>query len=133
MQETLAEAPLFDPPEAFQNLYSTWSRAKFGLIITGQVQIDIRFLSIAGDVVCHKDSLKPEHLNKWKTWAQTAQSGGTPAIVQLAHPGRMSPAGAGNRPRDMQPLCPSSVPVNLGDTWLDKMVRPRYIRMLPKT
>lgn len=33
----------------------------------------------------------------------------------------MSPAGAGNRPADMQALCPSSVPVKLGDTWLDKM------------
>lgn len=36
--------------------------------------------------------------------------------------GRMSPAGAGIRPADMAPLCPSSVPVKLGDTWLDKMV-----------
>lgn len=33
----------------------------------------------------------------------------------------MSPAGAGARPSDMQTLCPSSVPVVLGDTWLDKM------------
>jgi len=123
MQETLAKAPLFDPPiEAFENLYSTWSRAKFGLIITGQVQIDCRFLSIAGDVVCHQDSLEEVHFQKWKRWAAVAQSAGTPTIVQLAHPGRMSPAGAGNRPADMQALCPSSVPVKLGDTWLDKMV-----------
>lgn len=33
----------------------------------------------------------------------------------------MSPAGAGNRPSDMPPLCPSSVPVALGDNWLDKL------------
>lgn len=33
----------------------------------------------------------------------------------------MSPAGAGDRPTDMAPLCPSSVPVTLGDTWLDKL------------
>ena len=122
MQETLAEAPLFDPPvEEFKRLYGTWSRSKFGLIITGQVQIDIRFLSVSGDVVCHDKSLEEEHLSKWRKWAKISQSEGTPTIVQLAHPGRMSPAGAGNRPPDMQPLCPSSVPVKLGDTWLDKL------------
>ena len=123
MQETLAEGPLYDPPiDTFKELYGTWAKAKYGLIITGQVQIDIRFLSIAGDVVCHDKALEEPHFSKWKQWADIAQSGGTPCIVQLAHPGRMSPAGAGNRPADMQPLCPSSVPVKLGDTWLDKLV-----------
>jgi 2,4-dienoyl-CoA reductase-like NADH-dependent reductase (Old Yellow Enzyme family) len=33
----------------------------------------------------------------------------------------MSPAGAGNRPADMRALCPSEVPVKLGDGWLDKL------------
>ncbi|TKA73224.1 hypothetical protein B0A49_04893 [Cryomyces minteri] len=96
MQETLANPPLFDPPvETFENLYSQWAGANYGLIITGQVQVDIRYLSIAGDVVCHDKALEEPHFSKWKRWAQIAQSGGTPCIVQLAHPGRMSPAGAG--------------------------------------
>lgn len=123
MQETLAEAPLFDPPmDKFDKLYKQWADSSYGLIITGQVQVDIRFLSIAGDVVCHKDSLEEPHLSKWKKWASIPKSTGSPAIVQLAHPGRMSPAGAGMRPSTMQTLCPSSVPVKLGDTWLDKLV-----------
>lgn len=43
MQETLAEAPFYDPPmEKFKNLYGEWAASKYGLIITGQVQIDIR-------------------------------------------------------------------------------------------
>ncbi|KAK5002619.1 hypothetical protein LTR60_007054 [Cryomyces antarcticus] len=96
MQETLANPPLFDPPvETFENLYSQWAGANYGLIITGQVQVDIRYLSIAGDVVCHDKALEEPHFSKWKRWAKIAQSGGTPCIVQLAHPGRMSPAGAG--------------------------------------
>lgn len=122
MQETQAKAPYFDPPiETFQNLYSTWGASQYGLIITGQVQIDRRFLSIAGDVVCHEKSLEPAVLQKWKAWASIAQKDGTPCIVQLAHPGRMSPAGAGIRPAGMAPLCPSAVPVALGDSWLDKL------------
>ncbi|TVY80517.1 NADH-dependent flavin oxidoreductase nadA [Lachnellula suecica] len=121
MQETLAEAPFFDPPiSKFKNLYGQWSESNYGLIITGQVQIDIRFLSIAGDVVCHSNALSSPHFEKWKEWAEIAQSHGTPTIVQLAHPGRMSPTGAGNRPSDMPALCPSSVPVNLSDKWLEK-------------
>ena len=123
MQETLATPPLYDPPmDKFQNLYKQWANANYGLIITGQVQIDIRYLSIKGDVVCHEDSMKEPHFSKWKEWAQLAQAAGTPCIVQLAHPGRMSPAGAGNRPADMAAICPSSVPVKLGEGWLNKKV-----------
>lgn len=123
MQETLAKAPLFDPPiEHFAKLYKQWADADYGLIITGQVQIDIRFLSVPGDVVSHKDALEEPHFGKWKRWAQIAKSTGTPCIVQLAHPGRMSAAGAGIRPADMPTMCPSSVPVKLGDSWLDKLV-----------
>lgn len=33
----------------------------------------------------------------------------------------MSPAGAGIRPAGMRAICPSEVPVKLGETWLDKM------------
>ena len=124
MQETLAVGPLYDPPlDKWKNLYTQWAHADYGCIITGQVQIDIRFLSIKGDVVCHDKALQEPHFSKWKQWAKLAQAGGTPCLVQLAHPGRMSPAGAGERPVDMMPLCPSSVPVKLGDGWLDKMVR----------
>ena len=124
MQETLAKAPFYDPPiENFKNLYTQWANAQYGLLITGQVQIDIRFLSIQGDVVCHEQALEEPHFSKWKRWAAISQEKGTPCIVQLAHPGRMSPAGAGNRPAGMMPICPSSVPVKLGEGWLDKMVR----------
>lgn len=73
-----------------------------------------------GDVVVRKESLEAPLLKAWKEWAFIAQSQGTPCIVQLAHPGRMSPKGAGLRPGDMPTICPSSVPVELGDRWVDK-------------
>lgn len=122
MQETLAEEPNFDPPiDKFRNIYKTWAESEYGLIITGQVQIDIRFFSIAGDVCTHPGSTTPEVMAKWAEWAQIAQKNGTPCIVQLAHPGRMSPAGAGKRPSEMRALCASEVPVKMGSTWLDKL------------
>ena len=92
MQETLAEGPYYDPPiDTFANLYKEWAGADYGLIITGQVQIDIRFLSIKGDVVSHPSSLEEPHFSKWREWAKIAKSKKTPCIVQLAHPGK-SPA-----------------------------------------
>ena len=43
MQEALAQAPFYDPPiDKFKNLYGGWAKAHYGLIITGQVQIDLR-------------------------------------------------------------------------------------------
>lgn len=124
MQETLAEAPLFDPPvSTFKNLYTKWGTADYGLLITGQVQIDIRFLSVPGDVVVHAQSGEGEHFEKWKEWARISKQKGTKCIVQLAHPGRMSRKGAGIRPADMQTLCPSEVPVAIGESWADKLVR----------
>jgi len=124
MQETLAQAPLFDPPvSTFSNLYRKWGESSYGLLITGQVQVDIRFLSVPGDVVTHAGSLEGTHFEAWKEWARVSKASGTPCIVQLAHPGRMSAAGAGIRPKEMRTLCPSEVPVVLGDSWADKMVR----------
>lgn len=121
MQETLAEAPFFDPPIfKSRNLYSRWARGKYGLIITGQVQVDLRFLSIAGDVYTHENSLSETHFSAWKGWAELSQSYGTLAIVQLAHLGRMSPPGTGDRPKTMQTLCPFSVSMTTGTGWLDK-------------
>jgi 2,4-dienoyl-CoA reductase-like NADH-dependent reductase (Old Yellow Enzyme family) len=106
MQETLAEAPLLDPPVSkWRNIYKEWAHASYGLLITEQVQVNIRFLSIAGDVVRHDKALAEPHFSKWKEWAKIAQEGGTPCIIQLAHPGRMSPAGAGVSPsRHARPL-----------------------------
>jgi 2,4-dienoyl-CoA reductase-like NADH-dependent reductase (Old Yellow Enzyme family) len=128
MQETLAQGPDFDPPiDTFKNLYTKWATSSYGLLITGQVQVDRRYFSVAGDVCTHERSLEPDVIDKWKQWAKIAQQDGTPCIVQLAHPGRMSPAGAGIRPRDMAALCPSSVPVVLGDTWFDKVAQDKLL------
>jgi 2,4-dienoyl-CoA reductase-like NADH-dependent reductase (Old Yellow Enzyme family) len=64
------------------------------MIFTGQVQIDERYLSRAGDVVIGASALEEGPiLELWREWAKIAQASGTPACVQIAHPGRMSPAG----------------------------------------
>ena len=50
----------------------------------------------------------------WKAWAHACTSEGTPAIVQINHPGRQSPIGAGNRSLLAQNIAPSAIPMNFG-------------------
>ena len=70
MQETLAEPPLFDPPVSkWHNIYKGRVHAPFELPVTGQVQLDIRFLSIADNLMCHEKVLEEPHFSKWKEWA----------------------------------------------------------------
>lgn len=124
MQETLAlKSENFDPPASFDTLYGLWAHAKFGLLITGQVQIDSAHLSTEADVCVRPESLTdPEVLRKWKNWASVAQAGGTPCIVQLAHPGRMAATHYGTRKKGDPALAPSSVKLNLGSDFLTKTV-----------
>jgi hypothetical protein len=64
MQETLAEPPLFDPPVSKWHIYKEWAHASYSLLITGQVQVDIRFLSMEDDVVCHDMAPQEPHFTK---------------------------------------------------------------------
>ena len=56
----------------------------------------------------------------WKEWADATQRFGTPALVQLCHPGRQSPSGAGNRSWFSKIVAPSAVQLNLGPGFLAK-------------
>lgn len=123
MQETLARrSENFDPPSEFTQLYGQWATAGFGLLITGQVQIDSRHLSTEADVCVRSESLSPPVLQKWKDWAKVAQSGGTPCIVQLAHPGRMAAKHYGTRQSGQRSIAPSEVKLDLGKDYLTRTV-----------
>ncbi|KAF4621878.1 hypothetical protein G7Y89_g14466 [Cudoniella acicularis] len=60
--------------------------------------------------------------DEWKEWATACQSSGTPTIVQLCHPGRQSPLGAGNRSFFTKNIAPSVVKLKMGPTILAKAV-----------
>jgi 2,4-dienoyl-CoA reductase-like NADH-dependent reductase (Old Yellow Enzyme family) len=53
--------------------------------------------------------------DKWTRWALAAQQNNTPALVQLVHPGRQSPASCGDRSFFAKALAPSAIPVVLGN------------------
>ncbi len=57
----------------------------------------------------------------WKSWAAACQQQGTPTIVQLCHPGRQSPLGAGNRSFFTKTIAPSAVKMVFGPSLIERL------------
>ena len=58
----------------------------------------------------------------WKEWASTCQENGTPTIVQINHPGRQSPIGAGKRGFFTKTIAPSPIKLDFGHSLLAGVV-----------
>jgi 2,4-dienoyl-CoA reductase-like NADH-dependent reductase (Old Yellow Enzyme family) len=83
------------------------------------VQVSELYLGQPGDV---QTPASPSDATKqmWKEWAAATQRLGTPALVQLCHPGRQSPPGAGSRSFFSKNIAPSPVKLNMGPSFLAK-------------
>lgn len=104
MEENMADGD-HAPSAELISLYRAWAEGGSGLIITGNVMIDARAMTGADGVVLEDD----RYLDRFKTWADVARSGGGQVWMQINHPGRQMPAGLG------QPtLAPSAVALDLG-------------------
>ncbi|WP_432347176.1 NADH:flavin oxidoreductase/NADH oxidase family protein [Shinella yambaruensis] len=104
MEENMADGD-HAPSAELISLYRAWAEGGSGLIITGNVMIDARAMTGPAGVVLEDD----RYLDRFKTWADVARSGGGQVWMQINHPGRQMPAGLG------QPtLAPSAVALDLG-------------------
>lgn len=121
MQEVQQPYAFDVPIEGFRKLYPRWAHAKFGLIVTGQIQIDIRHLSTTADVVIHEGSLDEPIFAHWKEWAALAQAGGTPCLAQLAHPGKRGSAAARRVWGAIPAQAPSAVPIKFPPGWFNQI------------
>lgn len=119
------------PPNPYHlRLYSEWAKHGWGMIITGNVQVDRRHLTLGRDIVIPTE-LTAETLKPFKKLAQAIHNdaeatedglGGqnsirkngkirSLAIMQLSHVGRQSPVLIGGRPPFIPPVAPSPVAV----------------------
>ncbi|CRG84201.1 SH3 domain-containing protein PJ696,02 [Talaromyces islandicus] len=82
--------------------------------LPGNVQVDAAYLGAAQD---HTVNPKREEdlLARWKAWAAVCTQNGTPTVMQINHPGRQSPLGAGSRSIFSKTIAPSCVSMNLGN------------------
>ncbi|KAL6230074.1 hypothetical protein BDW75DRAFT_234697 [Aspergillus navahoensis] len=107
MAENLATSDS-NPNEDFNLAYSKWSYGGWGMIITGNVQVDVNHLGNFKDPA--------------KAYAEASQKHGTPTIIQIAHRGRQSLRGAGRRGLFAPTIAPSAIPLSIGTNFLDSVI-----------
>lgn len=109
LTEGLADAMNRATPE-LDRLYRAWSEGGAGLVITGNVQIDRRYLERPGNVVIDRNG----GIEALKRYAAAGTVAGNHLWMQVNHPGRQTP-----RHVCTEPVGPSAVPLNLkGDHYL---------------
>ncbi|HEY9103533.1 NADH:flavin oxidoreductase/NADH oxidase family protein [Chitinimonas sp.] len=103
MTEGLADA-LDRPTAQHLRLYERWARGGAGLLLTGNIMIDQRYLERAGNVVVQDDSVLPA----LREWADVVHAGGAQLWAQISHPGRQCP-----RLVNLTPIAPSPVQLDI--------------------
>ncbi|EGR52420.1 uncharacterized protein TRIREDRAFT_53868 [Trichoderma reesei QM6a] len=109
------------PGENILKLYEMWAEGGWGAILTGNVEVDVRYLGSPRDMSLNENIDRDRILAAWKKWAQAVSKDGTPAIMQINHPGRQSPAKVGARGFFEKSIAPSPIPLHLGDGILAKL------------
>jgi 2,4-dienoyl-CoA reductase-like NADH-dependent reductase (Old Yellow Enzyme family) len=87
-----------------QTLYRTWSKGQTGVLISGNIMVDRRYLERAGNVVVEDESGFAE----LKAWADATHEGNSLLWAQISHPGRQCP-----RMVSTKPLSASEVQLNM--------------------
>lgn len=111
MTEGLADRHDNPTPE-LNTLYRRWSEGGAGLLITGNVMVDRRFLERGGNVVLEDDRA----MTRLKAWARAGQVAGNHLWMQINHPGRQC-----SRLVNSEPFSPSDVQLKL----VGNFARPR--------
>ncbi|PWY80731.1 FMN binding oxidoreductase [Aspergillus sclerotioniger CBS 115572] len=108
------------PTELHDRAYAEWGRGGWGMLLTGNVQVDRMYLGGAGDNTVNP-AIEDELIRRWKSWAAASTSHGTPTVMQISHPGRQSPLGAGARCMFAKNVSPSAIPLDLGSGLMAKL------------
>ena len=90
MTEGLADKHNMPTPE-LNSLYKKWSNGGAGLLITGNVQVDRRYMERAGNVAIDGKQNQAQ-LERLAEWAKNASINGNHCWVQLGHAGRQTDA-----------------------------------------
>lgn len=101
MSETLANENK-DPSKDLISLYEYWSRQNIGVLVTGNVMVDRRYLGEPGNVVLDINS----DLDSFRKWADVGNKRGVPIWLQLNHPGKQM-----YRSINETPIAPSAIPI----------------------
>lgn len=104
MTEGLAD-PLNRATEKHVRLYGRWADGGAGMLLTGNVQVDRRYLERPGNVAIDGPQSN-EQLSRLSAYAEAGTRNGTHLWMQLSHAGRQTPALV-----TKEPVAPSAVEV----------------------
>ena len=85
------------------NLYEKWAEGNVGTVLTGNVQVDKRYLESAGNVAIEKSNYK-DQIELLKKWTEVGTKNNTNLWMQISHAGRQTPGDL-----NMKPVAPSNV------------------------
>lgn len=91
-------------------LYRRWAEGGAGVVVTGNVQVDRRYLERPGNVVIDGPQSE-EALAALRAYAEAGTRNDTILLMQLNHPGRQTP-----RRVCEEPVAPSAVPLALPES-----------------
>eukprot|EP01064_Diplonema_japonicum_P014385 TRINITY_DN219_c1_g2_i1.p1 TRINITY_DN219_c1_g2~~TRINITY_DN219_c1_g2_i1.p1 ORF type:complete len:452 (+),score=128.98 TRINITY_DN219_c1_g2_i1:41-1357(+) len=104
MTEGLADPDTNLPNESHCRLYKRWAEGGLGISITGNVQVDNRYMEAPRNVVLQEGT----DLESFKKWAVAMKTEGCLAIMQVSHPGRQCPTSV-----TTNPIAPSAVALEM--------------------
>ena len=106
MTEGLAD-PKNHATSELATLYRRWSEGGAGLLLTGNVQVDRRYMERPGNVAI--DGFQSnEAIAALRAYAQAGTAAGNHLWMQISHAGRQTPASV-----NKQPIAPSATPLNM--------------------
>ncbi|KXJ90476.1 hypothetical protein Micbo1qcDRAFT_189049 [Microdochium bolleyi] len=122
MAENMAAAATGLPNDDFVRVYDEWAQGGWGMVLTGNVMIDHRWLGDARDTAYSDTVEHAKQLELWTRWAGACRSStGSPTIVQINHAGRQAVTQAKRRGWFDRPLAPSAIPLDFGDSFVHRL------------
>ena len=74
------------------NLYDRWAKGGSGVLVTGNVQVDHRYIERAGNVVIEGEQSNSQR-NALVEWSKAGTQNNTQLWMQISHAGRQTPYG----------------------------------------
>lgn len=102
MTENLADGDN-QPTERHERLYARWAEGGSGLLVTGNLMVDRRYLERSRNIVADR------HLSVERLARVRRAAAGTPMVAQLSHPGRQTNRFVAGRP--VAPSAAEAVPM----------------------
>ncbi|KAJ2967132.1 hypothetical protein NQ176_g9815 [Zarea fungicola] len=111
------------PKDRLVETYGAWADGGWGMVLTGNVQIDVNFLGTAEDNTINENIPYEELLGSWKKWAAVTNRNNTPTIQDHGTECRRGPTWAKYHYQDYPVPLSSAFPEQMTQQDIDGVVQ----------